>query len=98
MGVLTRTPPPTGEPRMGARPLPAELTALIPGLAGPLHGRRAWRLLPLMAGALFAQGRRAVASWLRGAGRGHDYKASSYSLGALGRTCELLAALLLRRA
>src|SRR5262249_23198500 len=35
---------------------------------------------------------------LRGAGLGHDYKASYYFLGALGRTGELLAALLLRRA
>src|SRR5438270_293947 len=37
---------------MGAWPLPAELTALITCLAGPLHGRLAWRLLPLMARAL----------------------------------------------
>jgi hypothetical protein len=81
---------------MGAWPLPAELTALIPCLAGPLHGRLAWRLLPLMAGALFAQGRRTVASWLRGAGLGHDYKAYYYFLGALGRQCALLAALLRR--
>jgi hypothetical protein len=83
---------------MGAWPLPAELTALITALAQPLHGRLAWRLLPLMAGALFAQGRRTVASWLRGAGLGGDYKAYYYFLGALGRKCELLAALLLRRA
>jgi len=83
---------------MSAWPLPAELTALIACLAGPLHGRLAGRLLPLMAGALFAQGRRTVASWLRGAGLGHDYKAYYYFLGALGRRCELLAALLLRRA
>jgi hypothetical protein len=83
---------------MGAWPLPADLTALITSLAGPLHGRLAWRLLPLMAGALFAQGRRTVASWLRGAGLGRDYKAYYYFLGALGRKCELLAALLLRRA
>jgi hypothetical protein len=83
---------------MGTWPLPAELTALITCLASPLHGRLAWRLLPLMAGALFAQGRRTVASWLRGAGLGRDYKAYYYFLGALGRKCELLAALLLRRA
>ncbi|HKB41776.1 MAG TPA: transposase [Gemmataceae bacterium] len=83
---------------MGTWPLPTELTALITGLATPLHGRLAWRLLPLMAGALFAHGRRTVASWLRGASLGHDYKAYYYFLGALGRKCELLAALLLRRA
>jgi hypothetical protein len=83
---------------MSAWPLPAELVALITALAQPLHGRLAWRLLPLMAGALFAQGRRTVASWLRGADSGHDYKAYYYFLGALGRKCALLAALLLRRA
>jgi DDE superfamily endonuclease len=83
---------------MAAWPLPAELTALITCLAQPLHGRLAWRLLPLMAGALFAHGRRTVASWLRAAGLGHDYKAYYYFLGALGRKCELLASLLLRRA
>jgi hypothetical protein len=82
---------------MGARPLPPELTALVACLAGPLHGRLAWRLPPLMTGALFAQGRRPVASWLRGAGLGHDAKAYYYFLGALGRKGELLAALLLRR-
>ena len=83
---------------MVAWPLPAELAALIGCLSQSLHGRLAWRLLPLMAGALFAHGRRTVASWLRGAGLGHDYKAYYYFLGALGRKCELLAALLLRRA
>src|SRR5262245_16867650 len=55
---------------MGAWPLPVELTALITCLAGPLHGRLAWPLLPLRAGALFAHGRRTVASWLRAAGLG----------------------------
>jgi hypothetical protein len=79
-------------------PLPAELAALIGCLSQSLHGRLAWRLLPLMTGALFAQGRRTVTSWLRSAGLGHDYKAYYYFLGALGRKCELLAALLLRHA
>ena len=44
--------------------LPAELAAWIVTLSGPLHGRLAWRLLPLLRGLLFAQGRRTVASWL----------------------------------
>src|SRR5262249_8936622 len=30
-------------------PLPTALTALITGLATPLHGRLAWQLLPLLA-------------------------------------------------
>jgi DDE superfamily endonuclease len=83
---------------MAAWPLPADLTALITCLAGPLHGRLAWRLLPLMAGALFAHGRRTVASWLRAAALGADYKGYYYFLGALGRKCDAVASLLLRRA
>ena len=42
--------------------LPVEVVSWISQLAGLLHGRLAWRLLPLLAGALFAQGRRTVAS------------------------------------
>lgn len=48
---------------------PAELNAWIILLTGPLHGRHAWRLLPLLHGMLFACGRRTVASWLRAARR-----------------------------
>ena len=49
--------------------LPAELVGWILLLARPLHGRHAWRLLPLVTGMLFASGRRTVASWLRPGGR-----------------------------
>ena len=48
--------------------LPAELVLWIAQLSTPLHTRIAGRLLPLLTGMLFAQGRRTVASWLRGAG------------------------------
>jgi len=48
--------------------LPREWTPLLQRLAGGLHARLAWRLAPLLLGILFAQGRRTVASWLRGAG------------------------------
>jgi hypothetical protein len=47
---------------------------------------------------LFAQGRRTVASWLRAADLGNDFRAYYYFLGSLGRKVEYLAALLLRRA
>lgn len=77
--------------------LPAELVLWITQLAGPLHARLAWRLLPLVTGMLFARGRRTVASWLRGAGLGHDFRAYYYFLGSLGRNVGFLAALLLRR-
>ena len=48
--------------------LPTELAFWITQLAAPLHGRVAWRFLPLMVGILFAQGKQTVASWLRAAG------------------------------
>jgi DDE superfamily endonuclease len=78
--------------------LPAELVLWIAHLSQPLHARLAWRLLPLLTGMLFAQGRRTVASWLRGAALGDDYRAYYYFLGSLGRKVNWMAALLLRRA
>jgi hypothetical protein len=78
--------------------LPAELVLWIAQLSQPLHGRLAWRLLPLISGMLFAQGRRTVASWLRAAGLGRDFKAYYYFLGSLGRKTSSISAQLLRRA
>jgi hypothetical protein len=78
--------------------LPAEVVLWITHLSQPLHARLAWRLLPLVSGLLFAQGRRTVASWLRGGGLGDDYRAYYYFLGSLGRKVEGVASLLLRRA
>jgi hypothetical protein len=78
--------------------LPAELLVWISQLSQPLHARLAWRLPLLMTGMLFAQGRRTVASWLRAAELGNDFRAYYYFLGSLGRKVEYVAALLLRRA
>jgi hypothetical protein len=78
--------------------LPAELVLWITHLSQPLHARLAWRLLPLFTGMLFARGRRTVASWLRGAGVGADFRAYYYFLGSLGRKVSYVAALVLRRA
>jgi hypothetical protein len=78
--------------------LPAELILWIVQLSQPLHARLAGRLLPLFTGMLFAQGRRTVASWLRGAGVTKDYRAYYYFLGSLGRKAKSIASLVLRRA
>src|SRR5258708_39502167 len=78
--------------------LPAELTSLITQLSQVLHARRAARLLALLTGMLFAQGRRTVASWLRGGGLGDDYRAYYYFLCSLGRKVKWVASLLLGRA
>src|SRR5258708_33176901 len=77
---------------------PADLVLWITSLNQPLHARLAYRLLPLMTGMLFAQGRRTVASWLRAAALGGDWRLYSYFLGSLGRKVNYCAALLLRRA
>src|ERR1700736_4361221 len=45
---------------------------------------------------LFAQGRRTVASWLRAAGLGQDFRSYYYFLGSLGPRADAVAALLLR--
>jgi hypothetical protein len=76
--------------------LPVEVVSWISRMASLLHGRLAWRLLPLLAGALFAQGRKTVASWLRGGQLGGDFKNYYYFLGSLGRNVKSLAAVLLR--
>jgi DDE superfamily endonuclease len=81
---------------MAAWTLPAELASWIEKLAGLLHRRSAWRLLPLLVGALFGQGRKTVASWLRGGQLGDDYKGYYYFLGSLGRNVKSLAWMLLR--
>src|SRR5260370_38794517 len=47
---------------------------------------------------LFAQGRRAVASWLRAARLGNDFRAYYYFLGSLGRKVKWVATTLWRRA
>ena len=78
--------------------LPAELLVWITELSQPLHARLAWRLPLLMTGMLFAQGRRTVASWLRAAELGNDFRAYYYFLGSVGRNVNLVAGALLRLA
>ena len=76
--------------------LPPQVSIWINRLSQPLHGRLAWRLLPLLSGMLFAQGRRTVSSWLRAGDLGQDYKPFYYFLGSVGRCSESIASRLLR--
>ena len=80
---------------MAAWTLPPELSAWIAALAGMLHARVAGRLAPLLVGALFAQGRRTVASWLRAGQLGYDFRRYYYFLGSLGRAARSVALRLL---
>jgi hypothetical protein len=81
---------------MAAWNLPAEVASWIAQMASVLHRRVAWRLLPLLAGALFAQGRQTVASWLRGGELGDDFRLYYYFLGSLGRNVKAVAGVLFR--
>jgi hypothetical protein len=78
--------------------LPAEVAAWIAFLAEPLHARLAGRLLPVLVGMLFAQGRRTVASWLRAASIGAAFPTYYYFLGSLGRKADQIASVLFRLA
>ena len=53
--------------------LPCEMASWIVQMSFVLDRRIAWRLLPLLVGALFGQGRQTVASWLRGGELGEDF-------------------------
>jgi hypothetical protein len=81
---------------MAAWKLPCELASWILQMAFVLDRRIAWRLLPLLVGALFAQGRKTVASWLRGGELGGDFRRYYYFLGSLGRNVKSVASVLFR--
>ena len=59
---------------MCAFKLTAEWRAWIVALSAPLHGRLAWRLTTVVAGILFASGRRTVSSWWRAARVGSGFR------------------------
>ena len=64
---------------------PRDWEQRIDWLAAALHGRSRWRLPVLVFGALFAQGRRVVASWIRAAGVSDDYQDFYAFLQSVGR-------------
>jgi DDE superfamily endonuclease len=81
---------------MAAWNLPCEVASWIVQMSFVLDRRIAWRLLPLLVGALFGQGRQTVASWLRGGELGDDFRLYYYFLGSLGRNVKSVAAVLFR--
>jgi DDE superfamily endonuclease len=60
-------------------------------LAAGLDARNRWRLPVLLAGILFARGRRTVTTWLRAAGVSDDFDDYYYFLARVGRKSESLA-------
>ncbi|MCI0460800.1 MAG: transposase [Gemmataceae bacterium] len=75
--------------------LPAALSPWLTHISGALDRRSAPRLLLLLLGALFAEGRRTVTSWLRAAGITATFRRAYSALWAAGRRAEALAARLL---
>jgi hypothetical protein len=76
--------------------LTRDVTAWIERLSSLLDRRLSWRLVPLMAGLLFAIGRRTVSSWLRAGELSDDFQDYYYFLFALGDKVNLLAPVLFR--
>lgn len=70
---------------MASYQAPAEWDEWTEWLAAGLHGRSRWRLSLILSGALFAGGRRVVASWLRAAGISEDYRDHYYFLQSVGQ-------------
>lgn len=71
--------------------LPACLATAFLALADWLHPRSAARLPTLLAGLLFACGRRTVTSWLRAAGVTDDFRRHYTTVWAVGREAPHLA-------
>ena len=70
---------------------PSEWSEWCAQLAAVLDARHRWRLPVLLAGMLFACGRRTVTTWLRAAGVSDDYADYYYFLASVGRKSESLA-------
>ena len=82
---------------MPLSPMPPELSAWVVTLAAVLDARQQQRFAALVAGLLFARGRRTVTRWLRAAGLAADFRPCYYLLSGLGRLADELARLVLLR-
>lgn len=70
---------------------PQEWSEWSEWLSAGLHARNRWRLPVLLAGMLFAGGRRTVTTWLRAAGVSDDYQDYYYFLECIGRNSKSVA-------
>ena len=71
--------------------LPPFLSRLFAALAAWLDRRTAARLPRLLAGMLFARGRRTVTSWFRAAGITTEFRPAYHVVYAVGRRAPLVA-------
>ena len=73
---------------------PDSWQVLVVALCGILHQRSAWRLSIIIAGIIFANGRKTITSWFRAAGITQRYKAFYYFIGSIGQKTETIATVL----
>jgi len=73
---------------------PDSWQVLVVALCSVLHQRSAWRLGIIIAGIVFAKGRRTITSWFRCAGITRRYKAFYYFIGSIGKKTEVIATVL----
>jgi hypothetical protein len=59
-----------------------------------LHQRSAWRMSIIIAGIVFAKGRKTITSWFRAAGISKRYKAFYYFVGSIGQKTQIIATVL----
>ncbi len=59
-----------------------------------LHQRSAWRISIIIAGIVFAKGRKTITSWFRAAGITERYKAFYYFVGSIGQKTPIIATVL----
>jgi len=59
-----------------------------------LHQRSAWRMSIIIAGIIFAKGRKTITSWFRAAGITERYKAFYYFVGSIGQKTQIIATVL----
>lgn len=59
-----------------------------------LHQRSAWRISIIIAGIVFAKGRKTITSWFRAAGITERYKAFYYFVGSIGQKTQIIATVL----
>ena len=73
---------------------PDNWQVLVVAICTILHQRSAWRLNIIIAGIVFAKGRKTITSWFRAAGITQRYKAFYYFIGSMGKKTEIIATVL----
>ncbi|UCD40104.1 MAG: transposase [Candidatus Bathyarchaeota archaeon] len=73
---------------------PDNWQVLVIAICTILHQRSAWRLNIIIAGIVFAKGRKTITSWFRAAGITQRHKAFYYFIGSIGKKTEIIATVL----